>query len=440
MKTSKKLAAILLAITISLTLATDTFAISFSRPYSYFAGEVLSIGDGRIYVKADASRADTIVFLVSENTYLLGDDIEAGHIIRGYYPLSGNTAFDFLEWVILEVSPEEETGKYLILAEEYQERHGTFSRQRVKALVKDSFEVGEVIRGYSSWSSWPDFNLLEFPEYPAVFIVNGNYNTLVGRFEGYMFSDDFFEGSRLRLDINENTEIFTVTGEVFTGKLGDADLAVVYEDIVYEYPPSVTPYKIVVLREFPPREAITVELVSEPRLLTPIELERFGITIPETILSQITFENIEITFQETFPEIEIIFPEIVVNGVPITDEWAIVVGDSIFPTHVPLRPVLEALGTEPSWNSETREVTLTNLNGDVVSFQIDLPGFRVGDEEIILRHSYMIEDLAITVAQTAVIVDDRTFVPIQFFRIVFGMNNAYFEGGTVFIDNDEPMI
>lgn len=110
-----------------------------------------------------------------------------------------------------------------------------------------------------------------------------------------------------------------------------------------------------------------------------------------------------------------------VNGAPIFDAFTL--GEPGFPTHVPLMHVLAAL--EAPVRVEGNAVTVEGLNGTIV-FEIGSNDFAVDGETITLElNSFRI--------------DGTIYVPVPFFRVVFGMNNAYSLGDTVFIDNDERM-
>jgi len=111
-----------------------------------------------------------------------------------------------------------------------------------------------------------------------------------------------------------------------------------------------------------------------------------------------------------------------VDGVGIPNaRFAIV--DEDFPTHVSLMPLDLALGMDVFWNMQTDELSLMGLNGFVT--------FTVGSAE------FIVEGESITLEQPVMRADDEIFVPIQFFRDVFGAAGAYFFEGSVFIDTEE---
>ena len=97
--------------------------------------------------------------------------------------------------------------------------------------------------------------------------------------------------------------------------------------------------------------------------------------------------------------------------------------DPAFPTYVPLMHILAVL--EASVYVQRPVVTVEGLLG-TITFEIGSYDFDVDGETITLPFN-------------SFEVDGTIYVPIPFFREVFGMNNAYVMDGTVFINNDEVM-
>jgi len=94
------------------------------------------------------------------------------------------------------------------------------------------------------------------------------------------------------------------------------------------------------------------------------------------------------------------------------------------PTHIVLMEILAALNAPV--NVEDGVVTVEGLNG-TITFEINSEDYTVNGEVITLTNLPSFE------------VDGTIYVPIRFFRDAFGMNNAYFSGGTVQINNEERM-
>jgi len=111
---------------------------------------------------------------------------------------------------------------------------------------------------------------------------------------------------------------------------------------------------------------------------------------------------------------------IIVDGVGVEGSYVITVGASDFPTHVPLIMVAEALDARVEWNRDTNEVMLPGRNGFIM-FTAGTAGYRVAGETI--------DWLA-----PAAVIDGELYVPIPFFRAVFGMGQAIWMGGHVYID------
>jgi len=94
-----------------------------------------------------------------------------------------------------------------------------------------------------------------------------------------------------------------------------------------------------------------------------------------------------------------------------------------WPTHIPLIPVAEALGSEVNWNTNTRRVTLEGLNGEI-SFIVGSNDFEVDGETF-------------TMNQSSEEIDGELYVPILFFRNIFGAGSAIFSGGIVEINTED---
>ena len=115
---------------------------------------------------------------------------------------------------------------------------------------------------------------------------------------------------------------------------------------------------------------------------------------------------------------------IIVNGQPIDADHR-TIGDDIFPTHVPLEAVALALEVQVNWNQADGDVSMEGREGNIA--------FQVGSE------SFAVGGTLVTLPQPSALIDGVVYVPISFFREVFGMNNAMFYGGVVVIDDAEVM-
>ena len=128
------------------------------------------------------------------------------------------------------------------------------------------------------------------------------------------------------------------------------------------------------------------------------------------------------------PEDDFDFPQpsVFVNGelLPGAFTMSLDLENPYFPTHIALMAVLYALDTPVTWREN--QVIVEGPSGTITINQ--------GSYE------YIVNGETITLpGLPAVAVHGTVYVPIRFFRDVFGMNNAYFSGGEVHINNDERM-
>ena len=94
-----------------------------------------------------------------------------------------------------------------------------------------------------------------------------------------------------------------------------------------------------------------------------------------------------------------------------------------FPTHVTLNPVLDGLGlARPGTDPETGMRTITGFIGPV-AFRFGSNRAYLDGEPFVLSHPVMR-------------VDGTSYVPIEFFTTLLGVDNAYYEDGQVVIYND----
>jgi len=113
------------------------------------------------------------------------------------------------------------------------------------------------------------------------------------------------------------------------------------------------------------------------------------------------------------------FP-IIVNGDGIMDAPYTLPGHDT-PTHVPFGPVMAAFGLSHFVASfEPITFGITGLNGEII--------FEIGSD------TFYVDDVPITLEMESFRADDgTTFVPISFFPLVFGAENAFWSEGHVVI-------
>ncbi|MCL2563703.1 MAG: copper amine oxidase N-terminal domain-containing protein [Oscillospiraceae bacterium] len=92
--------------------------------------------------------------------------------------------------------------------------------------------------------------------------------------------------------------------------------------------------------------------------------------------------------------------------------------EDIFPTHVSLINVAEAMGASVEVNGD--EVALESLTGDPITFTVGGNHFRLNGGGVELNQSTFLEGGTI-------------YVPMDFFRDVFGAEVVFFSGGHVYI-------
>ena len=220
---------------------------------------------------------------------------------------------------------------------------------------------------------------------PMILIYPPQYNAevvvVVENEEDHNVKFDIFDknlvsiDNTLKLNISKETEIILKDGTDFEGELADNKLVVIYGVSTKSIPAQTTPYKIVVL--------------SETKEETPIlDVSDMDIIVENKIIKA---------------------PNAYTSG-----QGAVM---------VPLRPVAEELGYKVVWNGELGSVTL----GQYISL-------KPGDDNYVSRDGEIIP-----LEYAPSLVDGNMFVPLNFFREVMGLNNAYVFEGQIVIDNGEKM-
>lgn len=213
----------------------------------------------------------------------------------------------------------------------------------------------------------------------------------VDRFNENLTSQD----GLLRLNINDDTTIVTQGGQAFEGELTNRKLVVFYDVSTRSIPAITTPNKVVVMYEtvVPP-----IGNIDEGDLIEP----------PIGNLDDVA--------------IDVSGWEIIVEGQRITGSGFTSEAGAVM---VPLRAIAEAAGFEITWEWSATE-RLVMLDGDIA--------LRIGDT------TYFNNGTAIELPFAPELVNGTTtYVPLQFFRIVAGMNNAYAFEGQIVVNNEEVM-
>lgn len=181
----------------------------------------------------------------------------------------------------------------------------------------------------------------------------------------------------LKLNVTDKTEIVLQDGTTFDGELANRKLVVIYGVSTRSIPAQTSPTKIIVLFE---------------KAVAPI----YNLTDVNTM-------------------------DIVVNNKKVEAPAAYTNKQGT--VMVPLRAIGEALGFEVAWNNKLKSVML----GKGISL-------RIGEDNYI----YM-KTAPIQLGTAPEIRDGKTYVPLNFFKKVVQMNNAYVFESQIVIDNAEKM-
>lgn len=90
---------------------------------------------------------------------------------------------------------------------------------------------------------------------------------------------------------------------------------------------------------------------------------------------------------------------------------------------VPVRAIAEALGYEVKWNNIEKSVQI----GNNISFKLG-------------ENTYTTTDAAITLEEAPVLINDRTFVPLSFFKDVININVVSFFENDIIIHSGRPLV
>jgi len=349
----KKLIALALSAVMTISSATIVLAQDQLPMFMSLTGEVTEItepayGQSIIHVEVGESRA---LFLTNYNTYVLGEEVQVGDTITGYF-LAG------------------------------------------APMV-----------------------LIYPPQYTAQLIVNGEFNNVkIDRFAVSEYDENAMVSSDGMLQINlsnvnteDGTQLLLQDGQVFEIEsledINNRKLVVVYDISTRSIPAITTPSLVVVLFEL---------VTTLPQTISPEELAQID-------------PNEYIVWEDQYtPDFEFTSNNgIFINGELLeTTTWRHI--DGIF--YVPLRIVAETLGATVTWDYDNHRVSIDSPNG-IITFAPGQRAFMLNGEYVSIGDP----------EQPSLLIDERTYVPIRFFRDVFGMNNAYMHAGEAHIDNEEPM-
>ncbi|MDR2167632.1 MAG: copper amine oxidase N-terminal domain-containing protein [Clostridiales bacterium] len=259
----------------------------------------------------------------------------------------------------------------------------------VMVFVKDftTFVLGEGLAAGDNIVGYFDANapaiMIYPPQHPARVIVNGNHGEIqVGRIaEGLEIGDKpvyLQDGQNVREIVAEPDSWVASVEEFIAGRL-----LVISDDAIY----------------------VLFEIA--------VPLPGFGLGLGLDLGLDLGLEQIEWAYNYG----------ISVEGRMVDALWQEIDGGF----YVPFRAVVNLLrfGQSVAWEHETRSITVSN-GTDTIAFALNSNEFRVGERVVTLEHP-------------AILIEDTTYVPFNFFSQVFGMNNAYMHEGKIIIDNEETM-
>jgi len=117
---------------------------------------------------------------------------------------------------------------------------------------------------------------------------------------------------------------------------------------------------------------------------------------------------------------------IIVNGVSLNDVSFHSPNEYAIYTHVHLLPILAALEIDSYIEVDEQgrnQIVFENFNSDTITITQD-------------SNAFLIDGVPINInGLSAVVVNGRLYVPIQFFEDIFDFINAYFSEGTIFIND-----
>jgi len=152
------------------------------------------------------------------------------------------------------------------------------------------------------------------------------------------------------------------------------------------------------------------ESAAEPTPAPPID-EPIAVPVPPIE------ENLD---EEDFIVIEVPDAAITVNGRVIPGTSLEAFDGSNQPTHASLWVLGSALEWDVYWQFDTGDVSFMGVDG-FIHFIVGSKDYKVGDTVIKLAHE-------------SVRVDDEVYVPIEFFKEVFGAERVELSNGHLYID------
>ncbi|MCC5908814.1 MAG: copper amine oxidase N-terminal domain-containing protein, partial [Clostridiaceae bacterium] len=240
-------------------------------------------------------------------------------------------------------------------------------------------EIGSIVTGY--YDANAPMLMIYPPQYSVEVLVVEEEKEKFESIKVDLFDENLISADNtLKINLSDDTKIISKNGEKFEGDLTNRKLAVTYSFSTRSIPAQTTPTQIIVLSE--------EEIEEKGAVITSYDVSSMDIIVDnKKIEAPSAYENVE--------------------------------GEVM----VPLRAIAEALGFDVSWEAETQSVRLGK--GIVLTM----------DEK---NYNYM-KSTPIQLRTAPELVKGVTFVPLNFFREVVGMNNAYVFEAQIVIDDGEIM-
>jgi len=298
-------------------------------------------------------------------------------------------------------------------------------------------EIGDTITGF--FDNNRPMIMIYPPQHIAVVIVNRTEDLpriIVDRFD-----DEWISSCRqFRLNISDETEIVFQGGDKFEGdpeELIGRKLVVEFMISHRDIPETIpNPQKIIVLYE----RAVHPIIEIDPDLLE----KDIVFNDDEDLVLFDPWDKIEWSGTEgvDWNNYEII---ITINGlsrgVPnarvayVTNTTSYNIADAYREgtlVYVPLRAITELLGFVPEWNAERPWALYVTIDGPLGKISLSTT---TNEYELTTQNGIVMK----YTMPPPLLHNDRTYVPLEFFREIYGFTNAWFEGGQVHLDNSPQM-
>lgn len=244
-------------------------------------------------------------------------------------------------------------------------------------------EVGDTVSGYYN-ANLPIIAIYP-PQYGVDFLVieREDLSVKIDIFDEDLLSSD----KMLKLNISDETMIVTRDGKSYTGSLANQKLAVMYDIVTASIPGQTNPSKVIVLSQ----------TSADDQNQGPFaNIENMDLLVENTIIKAPT-------------------------------AYTIKESDQLSDVMVPLRAISDGLSFRVLWQGKAEEIMVGKEADQNVSLKIGSKSYTAFSSKLIQLET------------APELKDGVTYVPLDFFKKVLGMNNAYVFEGQIVIDNQEEM-